>query len=95
MTLDMGDKRISRDEPVAAVSFKPTNSERSCFKLTHLRRKGLIYPTHPITVLFVDCLRVSMEMSSLEFMHLTAGVHHQAAQKLALTSLTEVTGRSV
>lgn len=36
-----------------------------------------------------------MEMSSLEFMHLTAGVPDQAAQKLALTSLTEATGRSV
>lgn len=56
MTLDMGGKRISRDETMSAVSFKPTNSERSCFKLTHLRRKGLIYPAHPITVFFVDCL---------------------------------------
>lgn len=56
MILDMGGKRISRDETVAAVSLKPTNSERPCFKLTHLRRKGLIYATHPITVFFVDCL---------------------------------------
>lgn len=36
-----------------------------------------------------------MEMYSLEFMHLKAGVPHQAAQKLALTFLTEVTGMSV